>query len=278
MNYFINVNGEKQGPYTVEERRQRHSDSNTLVWTDGMPQWLPAGQVEELKPLFGQDSAKAKKVWKWVGIAAVGLLLIMAISNPSRDEHKQVIMQHVTNGIEQGLEGNNDTDDPFKIFGTAVLKAMATPVVNGAIDNMLQYHNYLFWSTTTIALPDSNAVRTSLGLFGKVFTSDEATIADAVAKAVGDNGDDQSTATEEDTYDNNGGNGESNVSDGTDVASQVTDSVMSIGSRVGRKVASNVSRKVSSQIKKEISENTDSTTASGIDKIIDAVESMLKGL
>lgn len=51
MNYFIIVNDTQQGPYTIEELRQRHIDASTLVWAEGMAQWTPAWQVEELKTL-----------------------------------------------------------------------------------------------------------------------------------------------------------------------------------------------------------------------------------
>ena len=44
MNYFIIVNDTQQGPYTIEELRQRHIDASTLVWAEGMAQWTPAWQ------------------------------------------------------------------------------------------------------------------------------------------------------------------------------------------------------------------------------------------
>ncbi len=307
MNYFIIVNGAQQGPYTIEELRQRHIDASTLVWAEGMAQWTPAGQVEELKTLFdgnadndanatatpppmpgtnakGQRDLSAKKtmkVWTWIGAAAVALLIIMAVANPSREEHQQAIKENMTNGIEKGLTSSTpDNEDPFKTFGTAMLKAIATPMVNAAIDNMLQYHNYLFWSTTTIELPDPDSdngfthktVRTSLGIFGKVFTSDENDIAKAISKIVND---ESSVSTHSAISDHNDG---ATPADNNDIASQVSDSVMSISSKVGKSVARKVSQEVSKEIKKEIKQNTDSTTASGLGKIVDAVENFLKSL
>lgn len=57
MNYYIIVNSEQQGPYTIEELAQRHIDSSTLVWTEGMANWTPAWEVAELRPLFaGADT------------------------------------------------------------------------------------------------------------------------------------------------------------------------------------------------------------------------------
>ena len=54
MKYFIIVNDAQQGPYTVEELRQRNISSGTLVWTEDMQKWTPARQVEELKPSLYQ--------------------------------------------------------------------------------------------------------------------------------------------------------------------------------------------------------------------------------
>ncbi len=328
MNYFIIVNDAQQGPYTIEELRQRHIDPSTLVWAEGMAQWTPAWQVEELKTLFdgsadnganatttppptpgnanatgsaqlaqgvtpGQDpnaqgnhpAKKNMKVWTWIGAAVVALLIIMAVANPSRDEHRQAIKENVTSGIEKGLTSSTpDNEDPFKTFGTAMLKAIATPMVSAAIDNMLQYHNYLFWSTTTIDLPDSDdeagskTVRTSFGIFGKVFTSDEDDIAKAISKIV--NGDSSvTTQSSSDDEDNDGTTAtDNNDNDDNDFASQVSDSVVSISSKMGKSVAKKVGHEVSKELKKEIRQNADSTTASGLDKIVDAVESFFKSL
>ncbi len=331
MNYFIIVNGAQQGPYTIEELRQRHIDSSTLVWTEGMAQWTPAWQVEELKTLFNENAdndldgittpppmpgngygaenaqyaqgaaqatvanvqatppaKKSMKVWTWIGAAVVAVLIIMAVSNPSRDEHKQVVKQNITNGVEKGLSEseNGSSDNPFKAFGTAMIKAFATPFVNSALDNMLQYHNYLFWSTTTVDLPvtDSDesskakSVRTSLGIFGKVFTTDEDDVAKAISKAINY---DSSVSTHSTVIDDNtdtDGSSSTDNADDNDFASQVTDSVLSIGSKVGKSVAKQVGHEVGREIKKELRQNTDSTTASGLGKIVDAVESFLKSL
>ena len=146
MQYFIVINDVQQGPFSIDELRQRNITSDTLVWAEGMPQWTPAWQVEELRPLFyadaqtGQPTAaqqgptpppygtqngaqpgsmpggnyqgpgaggttpppyqpeksNRKKVLTYVGIAVAILLLIMAITNPSKDEHRQVVKDHIT--------------------------------------------------------------------------------------------------------------------------------------------------------------------------------------
>lgn len=52
MKYFIIENEQQTGPFTLEELQQKGIKSDTLVWAEGMADWTPAWQVEELKALL----------------------------------------------------------------------------------------------------------------------------------------------------------------------------------------------------------------------------------
>ena len=52
MEYYIKINEEKRGPYSLNELAERKLDATTLVMpTDGV-EWVPADQIEELRTLF----------------------------------------------------------------------------------------------------------------------------------------------------------------------------------------------------------------------------------
>lgn len=51
MNYFIAIKGKKKGPYTFEQLKDLDIYKNTLVWKDGMENWLPAGKIKELEDI-----------------------------------------------------------------------------------------------------------------------------------------------------------------------------------------------------------------------------------
>ena len=52
-NYFyLNEKNEQKGPISPEELISNGVTKNTLVWKNGMAQWLPAGEVHELAKLF----------------------------------------------------------------------------------------------------------------------------------------------------------------------------------------------------------------------------------
>jgi membrane protease subunit (stomatin/prohibitin family) len=56
--WHIAVNGQTQGPFTPQQMEQGVSAGQltpeTLVWSAGIGNWTPAGQVPQLAPLFGQ--------------------------------------------------------------------------------------------------------------------------------------------------------------------------------------------------------------------------------
>ncbi|HEX8904548.1 MAG TPA: SPFH domain-containing protein, partial [Longimicrobiaceae bacterium] len=54
--YYVAVNGQQSGPHGIDALRQQAGSGalgrDTLVWKQGMAAWTPAGQVDELAPLF----------------------------------------------------------------------------------------------------------------------------------------------------------------------------------------------------------------------------------
>ena len=58
MNYWIIVNGQQKGPFTIEQLRWQKITPQTDVWGDGMPNWTKASQVPELQSLFTAGAAQ----------------------------------------------------------------------------------------------------------------------------------------------------------------------------------------------------------------------------
>lgn len=59
--WHIAVNGQTQGPFAAQQLASGVAsgqvNASTMVWTAGMPNWLPAGQVPQLTSLFQQTQA-----------------------------------------------------------------------------------------------------------------------------------------------------------------------------------------------------------------------------
>jgi hypothetical protein len=56
VNYMLAINGQQAGPFGWAQLQQLVQQGQltqqTYVWTQGMANWTPAGQVVELAPLF----------------------------------------------------------------------------------------------------------------------------------------------------------------------------------------------------------------------------------
>lgn len=50
--FYIDSEGQQKGTFTLEDLKKEPVRKETLVWTQGMPDWLPAYDVVELRPLF----------------------------------------------------------------------------------------------------------------------------------------------------------------------------------------------------------------------------------
>lgn len=55
--YYYTDGKERYGPFTIEQLRERNISAETLVWKEGMADWLPASQVSDLQPLMSTSDA-----------------------------------------------------------------------------------------------------------------------------------------------------------------------------------------------------------------------------
>lgn len=52
MQYYYTDGRERYGPFSMEQLKERNITLDTLVWKEGMADWLPAKQLEELQSLL----------------------------------------------------------------------------------------------------------------------------------------------------------------------------------------------------------------------------------
>lgn len=56
MKLYYYANGtESLGPFTLDELKTKDISSTTLIWHDGLENWTPANQVEEVKAFISQS-------------------------------------------------------------------------------------------------------------------------------------------------------------------------------------------------------------------------------
>ena len=208
MEYYIKINEEKRGPYSLNELAERKLDATTLVMpTDGV-EWVPADQIEELRTLFEnkesinkteeipfvearpiiptaeqeavQQPQPAPKKKSHTGcligilLTLVVLVAVMVVTCPKTEQHKEVLSTVITTTVNDAvndndnLTGNTFIDNAFK----TVSNAFAGKVIETAVDNLVTVDNYVVCSLGKVHHEGKDHI-VSLGVFGHIFTVDE---------------------------------------------------------------------------------------------------------
>lgn len=298
MNYFILVNNEQQGPYTVDELRARHISEETLVWCEGMAQWTPAWQVEELHnllftpPLPGDSPTpnrpnepnrptmpteptppappqKKSRRPLYIALGVIVLILfVLALTNPGQAEHRKAIVEKLdTTTINNADPTLSGVASMLRHMGRHIGNQLLLELVN----EDLEYNNYIFFSTTSI---HSNLlqkdIRTSTGFLGHINAVSLANVLPdlMIQQMTGSDNDEQSLDRPDSDVDGQ----ETTVTTSTVKKNGVT--VDSITKRVTKRLADDVA----SQVKKEVRQQSDSATAKDVDGIVDQVLQFIKDL
>ena len=278
MKYFIlDSNSQQQGPFTIYELKDRGINEQTLVWAEGMENWQPAWQVEEIKrllfdqpagtppppphstdsfsqttprqPMSPQPQQSHRALIAGIIIAVV-VLVVLAITNPDRRQHTDAIARAFTEAFDNEMEKSGISDSALGEIGNMIADRMTASMV----DQLLDYHNYIIFSKSTITIV-GKSYTVSWGLLGRVFTVSNDRLSQKLEKRLHlPTIDRESTVVKETT-----------APDGTTSIDSTT---------VSRKGAEKIVDGVSDIVKDQVEQNTDSSTSSTINKLIDDVKSL----
>ena len=220
MEYYIKINEEKRGPYSLNELAERKLDETSLVMpTDGV-EWVPANQIEELRILFesknstgnpvktedipfvearpiiqaapqeaAQQAQPAPKKKSHTGcligilLTIVALVAVMIVTCPKTEQHKEVLSTVITTTVNDAVNDNdNITGNTFidNAFKT-VSNAFAGKVIETAVDNLVTVDNYVVCSLGKVHYDGKDHI-VSLGIFGHIFTVDEDDLQEAAER------------------------------------------------------------------------------------------------
>lgn len=279
MKYFIlDSNSQQQGPFTIYELKDRGINEQTLVWAEGMENWQPAWQVEEIKrllfdqpagtppppphstdsfsqtpsgqPMSPQPQQSHRALIAGIIIAVI-VLVVLAITNPDRRQHTDAIARAFTEAFDNEMDKSGISDSALDEIGNIIADRMTASMV----DQLLDYHNYIIFSKSTITIV-GKSYTVSWGLLGRVFTVSNDRLSQKLEKRLHlPTIDRESTVVKETT-----------APDGTTSIDSTT---------VSRKGAEKIVDGVSDIVKDQVEQNTDSSTSSTINKLIDDVKSLL---
>lgn len=304
--FIIDRNGQQAGPFSFDQLVQKGISPETLVWKQGMADWTPAWKVEELKAVLEairanqqqaqqQDYQKAqqeayqqgfqqgaamhsnfqqqpkKKTSHFAIKMVIGLIIfilaIFAITNPSADAHKEKVRTEASKAVEKAV---GSTDNNF--FSQAlrsVAKMMAGSMMDEAMNQLFEYHNYIVCSTGSVEF-NGKPHTVSFGILGNVYTMNADDMVKALESADNLHIEESESNVSSDTPNMDGSDSEANVNDNDEgsFSTKMQKKLEEKANQAFDKAADKVSKKVEEKINQKLEETTDS---SSIEKIIDKI-------
>lgn len=300
--FIIDHNGQQAGPFSFDQLVQKAITPETLVWKQGMADWTPAWKVEDLKAVLEairanqqQDYQKAqqeayqqgfqqgaamnsnfqqqpkKKTSHFAMKMVIGLIIfilaIFAITNPSADAHKEKVRTEASKAVEKAV---GSTDNNF--FSQAlrsVAKMMAGSMMDEAMNQLFEYHNYIVCSTGSVEF-NGKPHTVSFGILGNVYTMNADDMVKALESADNLHIEESESNVSSDTPNMDGSDSEANVNDNDEgnFSTRMQKKLEEKANQAFDKAADKVSKKVEEKINQKLDETTDS---SSIEKIIDKI-------
>ena len=199
------------------------------------------------------------------------ILALFAITNPSADAHKEKVRTEASKAVEKAV---GSTDNNF--FSQAlrsVAKMMAGSVMDEAMNQLFEYHNYIVCSTGSVEF-NGKPHTVSFGILGNVYTMNADDMVKALESADNLHIEESESNVSSDTPNMDSSDSEANVnedqadSDEGSLSTRMQKKLEEKANQAFDKAADKVSKKVEEKINQKLDETTDS---SSIEKIIDKI-------
>lgn len=194
------------------------------------------------------------------------ILAIFAVTNPSADAHKEKVRTEASKAVEKAV---GSTDNNF--FSQAlrsVAKMMAGSMMDEAMNQLFEYHNYIVCSTGSVEF-NGKPHTVSFGILGNVYTMNADDMVKALESADNLHIEESESNVSSDTPNMDSSDSEDQAdSDEGSLSTRMQKKLEEKANQAFDKAADKVSKKVEEKINQKLEETTDS---SSIEKIIDKI-------
>ena len=194
------------------------------------------------------------------------ILAIFAITNPGADAHKEKVRTEASKAVEKAV---GSTDNNF--FSQAlrsVAKMMAGSVMDEAMNQLFEYHNYIVCSTGSVEF-NGKPHTVSFGILGNVYTMNADDMVKALESADNLHIEESESNVSSDTPNMDSSDSEDQADrDEGSLSTRMQKKLEEKANQAFDKAADKVSKKVEEKINQKLDETTDS---SSIEKIIDKI-------
>lgn len=259
--------GFPQGANQQQAQQQDYQKAQQEAYQQGFQQGAAMNSNFQQQPKKKTSHFAMKMV---IGLI-IFILAIFAITNPSADAHKEKVRTEASKAVEKAV---GSTDNNF--FSQAlrsVAKMMAGSMMDEAMNQLFEYHNYIVCSTGSVEF-NGKPHTVSFGILGNVYTMNADDMVKALESADNLHIEESESNESSDTPNMDGSDSEANVnedqadSDEGSLSTRMQKKLEEKANQAFDKAADKVSKKVEEKINQKLDETTDS---SSIEKVIDKI-------
>ena len=201
---------------------------------------------------------------------SVFIIAVFAVSNPGADAHKEKVRTEVGKAIEKATSTSDNNF--FTQALRSVAKMMAGSVMDEAMNQLFEYHNYIVCSKGTVEF-NGKQHTVSFGILGTVYTMNADDMVKALEGADNLQLEEMNSSSSDDTSSIDGTNDEStsssnDTSDDEGFGAKVQKRLEDKANQAMDKAAEKVGKKIEEKINQKLDEATDS---SKVEKLIDKI-------
>ena len=255
-------NQEPQQQTSEQAQQQAYQQAQQQAYQQGFQQGAAMNANFQQQP----KKRKSHMAMKLIIGLIVFIIAVFAVSNPGADAHKEKVRTEVGKAIEKATSTSDNNF--FSQALRSVAKMMAGSVMDEAMNQLFEYHNYIVCSKGTVEF-NGKQHTVSFGILGTVYTMN----ADDMVKAL--EGADNLQVEEMDFSSSD----DTSSIDGATSSSDDTSAEEGFGAKVQKrledkanqamdKAADKVGKKIEEKINQKLDEATDS---SKVEKLIDKI-------
>lgn len=259
--------GFQQGANQQQAQQEAYKKAQQEAYQQGFQQGAAMHSNFQQQPKKKTSHFAMKMV---IGLI-IFILAIFAVTNPSADAHKEKVRTEASKAVEKAV---GSTDNNF--FSQAlrsVAKMMAGSMMDEAMNQLFEYHNYIVCSTGSVEF-NGKPHTVSFGILGNVYTMNADDMVKALESADNLHIEESESNVSSDTPNMDGSDSEANVnedqaeSDEGSLSTRMQKKLEEKANQAFDKAADKVSKKVEEKINQKLEETTDS---SSIEKVIDKI-------
>ncbi len=255
-------NQEPQQQTSEQAQQQAYQQAQQQAYQQGFQQGAAMNANFQQQP----KKRKSHMAMKLIIGLIVFIIAVFAVSNPGADAHKEKVRTEVGKAIEKATSTSDNNF--FSQALRSVAKMMAGSVMDEAMNQLFEYHNYIVCSKGTVEF-NGKQHTVSFGILGTVYTMNADDMVKALEGADNLQLEEMNSSSSDDT---------SSIDEATS-SSDDTSADEGFGTKVQKrledkanqamdKAADKVGKKIEEKINQKLDEATDS---SKVEKLIDKI-------